>query len=490
MKSLIDFSSKKAIFYSVLILLLVRIASLLAMGIMPQDAYYAFYGENLALSYFDHPPLIGWILRLFMTIFGKNIYAVHLADFTVTLGSVFVFYQLAKRILSLQKATTAVLFFFSTIMVSILSIISTPDVPLMFFWPISLLFAHKAIKENYYLDWILTGIFMGCAFLSKYTALFLPAGLFLFLLITNWKKIASLRFFSTIFFFVLVSSPVIVWNIQHDFISFKFQSGSRFRNLSWSNISAVNFLGTLGHQLFILIPVLLGAILFFLRKYVTRGFKKLSKLSIDNIFLLSFFLPLFFFFFCISILYWVKVNWMMPAYITGIIWVSQYCKQRLLKSQLIISVVVHVLMFLFIVFYPIPVKSDDTWWGWNKLNTEVEQRMHNHPGYFLFAFDDYKTSAVLHFISGRKVYSGNLLGEPALQYSIVDKNAPQKLTGQNALFLDSKPRFDNEGMENNIPLELKQHFDSVIELKPILIRNNNRKAFRKFLVYECKSYKP
>lgn len=181
---------------------------------------------------------------------------------------------------------------------------------------------------------------------------------------------------------------------------------------------------------------------------------------------------------------------MMPAYITGIIWVSQYCKQRLLKSQLIISVVVHVLMFLFIVFYPIPVKSDDTWWGWNKLNTEVEQRMHNHPGYFLFAFDDYKTSAVLHFISGRKVYSGNLLGEPALQYSIVDKNAPQKLTGQNALFLDSKPRFDNEGMENNIPLELKQHFDSVIELKPILIRNNNRKAFRKFLVYECKSYKP
>ena len=490
MKGMFEFSVNKTVFNAVLTLLIIRIASLIAMGIMPQDAYYTFYGENLALSYFDHPPLIGWMLRLFTGIFGKNIYAVHLADFTVTLGSVFVFYQLAKRLLSLQKAITAVLFYFSTVMVSILSIISTPDVPLMLFWPLSILFAHKAIKENNYSDWVLTGIFMGCAFLSKYTALFLPAGLFLFLLITGWKKIASFRFFSTLLFFVLISSPVIIWNIQHDFISFKFQSGSRLQRFSWSNISVVNTLGTLGHQLFILIPVLLGALLFYMGKYMKRGFKKLSKLSVDNIFLLSFFLPLFFFFFGISILYWVKINWMMPAYVTGIIWVSQYTRQRLLNYQLMISVVIHVLVFLFIVFYPLPVKSDDTWWGWNKLNSEVEQRMQNHPGYFLFAFDDYKTSAVLHFISGRKVYSGNLLGKPALQYSIVDKEAPQQLAGQNALFLDSKPRFNSEGKENNFPLELKQHFDSVIELDPILIRNNHGKALRKFLVYECKSYKP
>ena len=29
------------------------------MGLMPQDAYYYLYGQNLSLSYFDHPGMIG-----------------------------------------------------------------------------------------------------------------------------------------------------------------------------------------------------------------------------------------------------------------------------------------------------------------------------------------------------------------------------------------------------------------------------------------------
>jgi len=32
-----------------------RLLLLPFIGLMPQDAYYYFYGENLSLSYFDHP---------------------------------------------------------------------------------------------------------------------------------------------------------------------------------------------------------------------------------------------------------------------------------------------------------------------------------------------------------------------------------------------------------------------------------------------------
>ena len=38
------------------------------MGLMPQDAYYYFYGQHLSLSYFDHPGMIGYILRLFLSL--------------------------------------------------------------------------------------------------------------------------------------------------------------------------------------------------------------------------------------------------------------------------------------------------------------------------------------------------------------------------------------------------------------------------------------
>ncbi|MAC86733.1 MAG: hypothetical protein CMQ52_01190, partial [Gammaproteobacteria bacterium] len=54
------------------------------MGLMPQDAYYYLYGQNLSLSYFDHPGMIGYILRIFTDIFGQSIFIIKLADFTIT----------------------------------------------------------------------------------------------------------------------------------------------------------------------------------------------------------------------------------------------------------------------------------------------------------------------------------------------------------------------------------------------------------------------
>ncbi len=77
------------------------------MGIMPQDAYYDFYAQHLDLSYYDHPPLIAYLLRFFTTLFGKKVFVLKLADTTVTLLTVIAFYQLAKKFLSGQKALVA-----------------------------------------------------------------------------------------------------------------------------------------------------------------------------------------------------------------------------------------------------------------------------------------------------------------------------------------------------------------------------------------------
>ncbi len=61
------------------------------MGLMPQDAYYYLYGQNLSLSYFDHPGMIGYILRIFTDVFGQSIFVVKLADFTISSLLLFVF---------------------------------------------------------------------------------------------------------------------------------------------------------------------------------------------------------------------------------------------------------------------------------------------------------------------------------------------------------------------------------------------------------------
>lgn len=455
---------------------------------MPQDAYYYFYSENLALSYFDHPPMVAWMLWLFTSVLGSSITAIHITTFIVTIITSCVVYLLSMRVLSHQKAARATFLFVSTILASIVSIITTPDVPLLLFWSLSLLFAHRAVTGDQWKDWLLTGVMMGAAFLSKYTAVFLPAGLFLFLLLQKEQRsrILNYRFALVCIMFAAVASPVVIWNFQNDFISFRFQGGSRFNHMG---LHLQNFFGTVGHQIFILVPVLFSALLVITWKYLKKAVKRVASISADQLFLLCFFAPMVFFFFGLSVIIWVKINWMMPAYISGIILAATFISVKWIRIQLVMSLVLHILGFVFIATYPVAVKSDDTWWGWYQLNDKVEALLKERPGYFVFAEDDYKTSAVLHFISRKKVYAANVLGLPALQYMIVDKDAPQQLIGKNALFLDSNPRLTDTPTSKETMELLHEHFESVTLLPPILLKNKRGVLMRKFWVYDCRGYR-
>ncbi|HET7001492.1 MAG TPA: glycosyltransferase family 39 protein, partial [Puia sp.] len=155
------------------------------MGIMPQDAYYYFYARHLDLSYYDHPPMIAYLLRFFTGIFGKNVWAIKLADTVITGLSVFAFYRLAKKIVSERKALTATALLLSTLMISILSLVSTPDVPLILCWILSLNFLYEAIRNKKNIYWIWAGIMTGLSFDSKYTGVFIIIGLIGFLLIAK-----------------------------------------------------------------------------------------------------------------------------------------------------------------------------------------------------------------------------------------------------------------------------------------------------------------
>ncbi|MDB9724236.1 hypothetical protein OAA58_06180, partial [Polaribacter sp.] len=77
-----------------------RLCLLPFMGLMPQDAYYYLYGQNLSLSYFDHPGMIGYLLRFFTDIFGTSVFVVKFTDLCVTSLTLISFYVLASYFLS------------------------------------------------------------------------------------------------------------------------------------------------------------------------------------------------------------------------------------------------------------------------------------------------------------------------------------------------------------------------------------------------------
>lgn len=490
MSKFISFIKKNKAISWVLGFQLFRLILLPFMGLMPQDAYYYLYGQNLSLSYFDHPGMIGYLLRIFSEIFGQSIFVVKLTDFIVTSLTILSFYKLASYFLSKQKLQRAFILIASTICVSILSFNSTPDVPLLLFWTLSLICLYKAIFEQQKWYWIFAGLAMGLAFNSKYTALLLQIGLLGFLIFSNKyrKLLLSPWLWFSIIISVGVTFPVWYWNYQNEFASFAFQSSERTSSISEFKISPNYFFGAIGHQLFLLLPVLFLIFITFTFKYIKRALVKFKLPQSKTLFLFAFFVPTFVGFFSLTPIYWVKLNWMMPSYITGIIIAAMFITKKQLKIQLIFSIVFHVLFALQILFYLVPIKSDDTWVGWKELAEETRSLQQEYPNTFIFSNDNYKTSACLNFFIDDKVYAQNIIGLPALHFDYLGDNLTD-LKGKNALFIDSDKRFKNKDKLGEVNPLLKTYFKNVTELAPIIIKINNKEV-RKFWVFYCTDYQP
>ncbi|MTI33642.1 glycosyltransferase family 39 protein [Xanthovirga aplysinae] len=478
---------KKAVLLLLLFNLL-RVLLIPFMGAMPQDAYYHFYGEHLSLSYFDHPPMIAYTLRGFTEIFGKKAYALKLADFVLMFLTQISFYYLASLFLKGKKKFNALLLLGSSGLVLVLSINSTPDVPLFFFWTLTLIALYKAIFEGKKFYWILTGTLMGFSFDSKYTGIGLQLGMIAFLilskknrkyLLTPWPYLCLI----TAHIFML---PVYIWNFNNDFVSFLFQSSQRAESMR--KLVPKYFFGLLGTQILLLTPILFFVLSLISFKYIFHTLKRKFNIDQPILFLLCFFLPMFLGFFAISLISWVKLNWIMPAYISGIIFVAYFIKEKAIKATLIFSFIVHLALMVQVLFYPIKVKSNDTWYGWDQLATEVKKIKTAHPNSFIFSDNDYKTSAELIFHLNEKVYAGNIIGKPAKQFDYIGDDL-SLLAGKNALYIDARPYFKNEMKGNRLPHDLKPYFEEVRELEPILIKKGE-KTVRKFLVYYCKNYHP
>ena len=466
---------------------LLRLLFAATLELMPQEAYYFFYAEHLALSYFDHPPLLAWALWGMSQLFGKTVFTLRATAFLMTAGTLLSLWWLSGRFLSGSRRRLALLLFGVTGLTTVLGLVSTPDVPLLLFWTLSLGCLSLAVFEGQRGMWLLAGLCMGLAFDGKYTGGLLQAGLDAFLILspqhrrwlrTPWPWLCLLLA-------QVASLPVYVWNLQHDLASLRFQSQERAAGVGLA-LQPQFTLGLLLTQAALLTPPLLGALL--VRAF--QGLRRPQALvqSPRTLFLASFFLPGLLAFGGLSLVMLVKPNWLMPTYVTGILWVAHHAGERLWKWTVGSAAVLHVLAAVQLWLYPVPIRTDDTWVGWEQLAAEVDALWRAHPEAFVFAADDYKTTAELSFYLDRTVYGRNVLGMRGLQYDFVGWDL-QALRGRNAIFIDSLPLHDGAHLEpaTSPPAALAERFERVRELEPIRIAHRGR-TVRVFRVWWAEDY--
>lgn len=480
---------------------LVRAALAPAFGLMPQSAYYfTAYAEHPALSYYDHPPMIGWLLLLSSSLLGKGVLAVRGAVFLTTLGTQLALWTLARRLLGEEAASRALALFTAGGVALLLSYVAVPDVPLLLFWTLALLALHRALFEDGLRDeaheardevsaprrgaWLAAGLFMGAAFLSKYTALFLQGGLILHLLLCreHRRRLLTPWPWAALAVAHLVSLPVYLWNARHGWASFRYQLMGRAAE---SRFDPEDLLGFLLSQAAVLLPVAFGAFAWAAGREVAR-FGRERALPPRASFLVSFSLPLVATCLALSAVTWVKSNWPMPAYVTGLILAAGAVGRRAVRWQVATGAALLAVAAVQLVWYPVPVRSHDTWLGWREIAERAEDLAARHPEAFLFAADGYKTTAELRFYTDLPVHGMDVLGWDALQYGFEGHDL-EALAGRDALFLRNEPEL-RPGEETECFLErVRGHFRRVEELPPIEVRRRGE-VVRLVRVFRCEGY--
>ena len=230
------------------LLLHVFFASSLSLSI--DEAHYALYAVHLDLSYFDHPPLVGW-LHWPLVQAGVNDWALRLVPQALWLVSLFLAWQLAEAARMAVPAWsealapgvaggTAAIMVLLTPLLHVLAIGLLPDTLLMVLVLLIMgvclhLCAPVALDGNAppRSRWLFLGVLLGLAGLSKYTAILFAAGVAAALLLSHgWRLLRSPYPWLAALVAVAIVSPVFYWNALNDWISFSYQA-SHSRGGDW-----------------------------------------------------------------------------------------------------------------------------------------------------------------------------------------------------------------------------------------------------------------
>ncbi|OPX26059.1 MAG: hypothetical protein B1H05_03000, partial [Candidatus Cloacimonas sp. 4484_140] len=263
-KNRLSYSEKTIIFVGALTIF--KLIYTIGLNVIPDEAYYYLWGKNLALSYFDHPPMIGYLFA-FLSLFFKSVeFVVHLQPILLGAGTSLYAYFLGKEMFNEQIGFTFLVLSNMTLLLFAGTIIATPDTPMIFFLTAGIFHFYRACRNGKWIQWILAGVFLGCALLSKYVAVLIFPALLLFLIFTPERKwLKSIKPYITLVISFIVFLPVIIWNAQHEWLSFSFQFkhgiGGSFPN--WQKFG--DFLGgqagIVGPLLFVLFIIALIKIL-------------------------------------------------------------------------------------------------------------------------------------------------------------------------------------------------------------------------------------
>jgi dolichol-phosphate mannosyltransferase len=206
-----------------------RLVHLGSVELLPEEAYYWNYSRHLDIGYLDHPPMVAWLIRLGTDVFGQSQFGVRVGALCCGLVTSVFAYRLTRNLFDEASALAALVLAQALPFFFLSGLLMTPDAPLTAAWAASLYYLERALIAGRSQAWWRAGLSLGIGAISKYSiGLLVPVTLGFMLWDHksrrwwwHWEPyVAALLAFA-------IFSPVILWNAQHEWASFAFQTSRR-----------------------------------------------------------------------------------------------------------------------------------------------------------------------------------------------------------------------------------------------------------------------
>ena len=195
------------------------------------EAYFIYWGVYPDYGFYDHPPMVGWILALLLQL-SRSEWVLRLP--VIVLPALVALAMLRYLKPAVESRAYAAALAFLLLPVNVWNVLITTDTPLVLFSFLSALCFAAALRRETQWLYAASGAFLGLAFLSKYFAVLLGLAYVAFVL-TQAAGRRSWRGLAVVIASVLPFAALNAWwNYNHCWANLMFNVYNRHDDAGWS----------------------------------------------------------------------------------------------------------------------------------------------------------------------------------------------------------------------------------------------------------------
>lgn len=185
------------------------------------------WGRHWELGYDKNPYFGAWLTYLIYHLSNRSFLSIYLTSQMFVAIAWLAIWRLAARILPPLPALVSAVSLMAIAFYSGISVELNDNVINLALWALSSLFFYEAVTKQRYHAWILTGILLGCAAMTKYYTLMLLLSMLIFLLVNPIARQSFKKpgLYMGLCFFLMITIPNLIWLIKHSFISIDYALG-------------------------------------------------------------------------------------------------------------------------------------------------------------------------------------------------------------------------------------------------------------------------